>query len=99
MCNQACCSIRLAPVSKVLKTISEDTRLKILCMLKGGEQCVCEIQEALRLPHTLVLHHLNKLKSIGLIQLRKENKYTFYRLELDAYGQFLRDLNLLLGVR
>jgi len=98
MPKNSCSSISINPISKALKTIAEDNRLKILCLLKGQEFCVCELEEALGLPHNLLLHHINKLKKIGLITSRKQQKYTYYSLQNDNYKQFLKDLNFLLEV-
>lgn len=99
MQNDTCCAIALAPISKTLKTIAEGNRLKILCLLKAKESCVCELQEELGLPHNLLVHHLSKLKNVGLIESRKQHKYTYYKLKQDHYQQFLRDINSLLEVK
>jgi len=99
MRETSCCSITLDPISKTLKTIAEDNRLRILCLLKSKEHCVCELQEALGLPHNLLVHHLGKLKNVGLIESRKQHKYTYYRLSQDHYQQFLKDINFLLEVK
>jgi len=64
----------------ILKKISEPNRLKILCLLKDGEKCVCDIWQCLKLPQNLVSHHLKVLKNLGLITSRKEGLKVFYKL-------------------
>lgn len=59
--KQDCCAY-IGESIPFLKTVSEENRLKILCFLKSGEKCVCEIEEFLHLPQNLVSHHLKKLK-------------------------------------
>ena len=64
----------------MLGAFSDKTRLRILHLLKGGEHCVAEIVEALRLPQPKVSQHLAGLKSAGLIRCRKISRWCYYRL-------------------
>ena len=41
-----------------LRIIAEENRIRILCMLKNGPKCVCEIWPALDLTQNLTSHHL-----------------------------------------
>jgi ArsR family transcriptional regulator len=66
--------------AKILEKISEPSRLKILCLLKSGEKCVCDIWQCLKLPQNLVSHHLKVLKDFGLISSKKEGLKVFYKL-------------------
>jgi len=70
----------LSEVVNFLKVISEENRLKILCILQKGELCVCEIWQILDLPQNLVSHHLKVLKDFGLIESRKESTKVIYSL-------------------
>ena len=71
-----------------LKVISEENRLKILCILRKREMCVCEIWENLDLPQNLVSHHLKVLKDFGLIKSRKESTKVIYALDHKNYNEF-----------
>jgi len=85
-----------AEVSKTvefLKALSEENRLKILCILREGEQCVCDIWQYLDLPQNLVSHHLKVLKDFGLISSRKEGLKVFYKLNKEATKENLKLLN------
>ena len=70
----------IAQTAAILKLLAEENRLKILCILKNGEHCVCEIIKHLALPQNLVSHHLNKLKEAGLIQGEKDGLWVHYSL-------------------
>jgi len=72
-----------------LKVISEENRLKILCILQKQEKCVCEIWQLLDLPQNLVSHHLKILKDFGLINSRKEGTKVFYFLEQKNIKKFI----------
>ena len=63
-----------------LKVIAEANRLRIICFLKKKERCVCEIVEALNMPHNLASHHLKALKSVGLLTSLRKGKYVFYKI-------------------
>jgi len=67
--------------AEFLKIISETNRLKIICVLRDGEKCVCEIWQFLNLPQNLVSHHLKALKKFGLIQSKKEGTKVIYSLK------------------
>jgi len=79
MKNTPCCQngskskIDLQKVTDFLKLINEPNRLKILCFLREGEQCVCDIWKTLEIPQNLTSHHLKVLKDFGLID-SKQNK-------------------------
>jgi len=70
----------LADTVDFLKVIAEANRLKILCMLRTGEKCVCDIWKFLDLPQNLVSHHLKVLKDSKLIESRKDGLKVFYSL-------------------
>jgi ArsR family transcriptional regulator len=70
----------IAQTAAILKLLAEENRLKILCILKGGEHCACKIIEHLGLPQNLVSHHLKKLKMAELIQGRKNGTWIHYSL-------------------
>ena len=77
----------------LLKAISEENRLKILCLLKKGERCVCDIWQDLGIPQNLASHHLKILKEEGLITSRKEGLSVYYRANNEKLSKF----NLLLN--
>jgi len=70
----------IAQTAAILKLLAEENRLKILCMLKSGEHCVCEITKHLGLPQNLASHHLNKLKEAELITGEKIGVWIHYSL-------------------
>lgn len=70
----------IAITADFLRVIAEDNRLKILCLLKKGEKCVCEIWQFLNLPQNLTSHHLKVLKDFGLLNSRKDGLKIYYSL-------------------
>ncbi|MDD4625175.1 MAG: metalloregulator ArsR/SmtB family transcription factor [Candidatus Paceibacterota bacterium] len=70
----------IAQIAAILKLLAEENRLKILCILKDGEHCACQVIKHLGLPQNLVSHHLNKLKKAELVEGRKEGVWIYYSL-------------------
>lgn len=86
MGSYKCCSNdkikseEVGELSTFLKLISENSRLQILCILKNGEHCVCELMEGTKLSQSLISHHLKDLKDAGLVVDRKDSKWVYYSL-------------------
>jgi len=76
-----------------LRIIAEDNRLKIICLLKNGERCVCEIQKLLALPQNLISHHLKVLKDFGLLFSRKDGLKMYYSLSDKNLNKYKKQLN------
>jgi ArsR family transcriptional regulator len=64
----------------VFKALTDETRLKIIKLLEHGELCVCDIVAALEMQQSRVSFHLGVLKEAGLLQDRKQGKWTHYRI-------------------
>ncbi len=71
-----------------LKIVSDGNRLKILCLLKSRELCVCELYEHLDLAQNLVSSHLKILKDFGLIEVRQEGKKNYYRINSKSFKTY-----------
>lgn len=76
-----------------LKTISEENRLRILCLLQREELCVCEIQKHLELSQNLTSHHLKVLRELGLIEFRKEGTNVIYSLSSKVTRKYIKLLS------
>ena len=73
-------STRLTHIEALFKALADATRLRILALLDGGEICVCEIHDALKLPQSTVSRHLAYLRRAGLVETRREGLWIHYRL-------------------
>lgn len=82
--------------AELLKIVAEENRLKILCALKDGERCVCDIWRDLGLPQNLASHHLKVLKDAGLIDPRKEGLNVRYSINKKAMEKFNFSLHIFL---
>lgn len=73
-------SYKIKELSSLLKLISENSRLQILCLLKNEKHCVCELAELSKLSQSLISHHLKDLKDTNLVIDQKESKWVYYSL-------------------
>lgn len=75
--------------------LSDETRVRIVDLLRGGEHCVCELTEALELSQSLLSFHLKVLKGAGLVRDRREGRWAYYALNarvIEGIGAFVREL-------
>lgn len=81
--------------AQLFKALSDDTRMRIMCLLLEGELCVCDLMAILGLPQSTVSRHLAYLKNSGLVNDRRQGVWMHYRLT-ENDSAFHRDLiNLL----
>lgn len=78
---------------RYLKTLADQTRLRILGLLANQPRSVEELAHLLDLKAPTVSWHLGKLKELDLVQMRAEGNTHVYRLN----GKGLGKINHLLG--
>lgn len=80
--------------------LADETRLRLLHLIKGGEICVCHLQDVLQTNQPKISRHLAYLRKAGLVESRRDGRWTHYRLrKLDRglesiLSQTLRSLKL-----
>lgn len=84
----------LTQLSSTLKMICEENRMRVLCFLMQGERCVNEIAAALRLPQSLVSHHLKVLWREGVVNRSRDEQDSRW-IHYSVNREVLADLNAL----
>jgi len=69
--------------SNLLKALSHEGRLMILCHLVSGEKSVTELERLLHARQAAVSQQLSRLRFEGLVRPRREGKATYYSLTDD----------------
>lgn len=77
---------------KIMKALSDPTRVKIVKALQHKEMCVCELTEALGVAQSTVSNHLNKLETAGLVARQKDGLWVNYWLETDSDNPYARQM-------
>jgi len=67
-------------LTRIVKALADEQRLKLLAALREEEVCVCQLTELLGLAPSTVSKHLSVLQQAGLIVGRKEGRWVHYRL-------------------
>jgi ArsR family transcriptional regulator len=70
--------------AQLFHALSDETRLQILDLLADGEQCVCDLTDALKAGQSRLSFHLRTLKDAGLLTDRREGRWVYYALNEDA---------------
>jgi ArsR family transcriptional regulator len=60
------------------KTLSDETRLRILVLLCSKELCVCELCDILGESQPKVSRHLAKLRDLGFVKDERQGQWIFY---------------------
>ena len=66
--------------TKVMKALSDPSRVRILKMLQRKQMCVCEIQKALGIAQSTASKHLKILEEAGLTTYKKDGLWVNYTL-------------------
>lgn len=79
---------------KMLKSLADETRLRIVILLAQGEMCVCELEHILGTTQSNVSKHLEKLLSAGIVEQNKKAQWIYYRISenLKKEFPFIKDL-------
>ncbi|MBN2084724.1 MAG: winged helix-turn-helix transcriptional regulator [Anaerolineales bacterium] len=64
--------------SAVFKSLGHPARLAILDALRGGEQCVCHLENVLGMRQAYLSQQLAVLKEAGLVRDRREGWNIYY---------------------
>ncbi len=64
----------------ISKALADESRVRMLLALRGGELCVCQITELFGLAPSTISKHLSILYQAGLVESRKEGRWIYYRL-------------------
>ncbi|MEO0100895.1 MAG: metalloregulator ArsR/SmtB family transcription factor [candidate division WOR-3 bacterium] len=85
--------MNIREATRCFKVLGEETRLRILWILKKAERelCVCEIMKVLKKSQPHISRHLRELKICGLVKERKEGRWVFYSLN-PKVNQFYHSL-------
>ncbi len=88
----------LSSTSRLLKALGDETRLRLLNLLRKGELAVGELQEILNMGQSRISTQLTHMKEVGLVRDRRAGRRSYYSLcsdgPLELVGQVLDDADL-----
>ena len=78
--------------STLLKAMSNQHRLMVLCQLVPGEKCVSDLEEIVGLSQSALSQHLARLRRDNLVSTRREAQTIFYSLSGDEASAVIETL-------
>jgi ArsR family transcriptional regulator, arsenate/arsenite/antimonite-responsive transcriptional repressor len=75
--------------------LGAEPRLEILRLLLAAHpegMVAGEVQEEMGIPGSTLSHHLEKLKQVGLVNVRREGTYLWYAADTDALREVMNFL-------
>ena len=78
---------------QIFKTLADPTRLRLLFLLEREELAVQELMQVLEMAQSTVSRHLGILRDAGLLRVRREGTFVYYRLT-SAEGEWREVWNL-----
>jgi len=70
-----------------LKSISNETKLRLVSLLIENELCVCEFEEITNIRQVNISKNLISLKDAGIVEARREKQRAFYYLSEEFMNQ------------
>ncbi len=64
----------------LLKALSHESRLLILCILVAGERSVSELEEIMNMPQAAVSQQLARLRFDRLVKTRRDGRMVYYSI-------------------
>ena len=88
----------LRQTAEQMSSFGDETRIGIINFLLTGEKNVGDIAAAVGIPVVNASHHLNKLKSTGVLKDRKEGRFVMYSLNPELVNKTGNKTTLKMGL-
>ncbi|WMS87919.1 ArsR/SmtB family transcription factor [Pleionea litopenaei] len=82
-----------AEASRLLKALSNESRLLILCLLSQGEMSVTELNEKVTISQSALSQHLAVLRNDHLVETRRESQTIYYSIAKGPAAQIINTLH------
>ena len=92
---QSTASERVAKYADMFSAMGTEPRLRIMQLLLSAHPeglVVQEIQAELEIPNSTLSHHLDKLRTEGLVEIQREGTFLRYTANTDALQELLQFL-------
>ena len=76
-------------MAELFKALGDENRLKLLEELKEGEKNAGELLEKLSVTQPTLSHHMKILCDSGIVDSRKDGKWTYYKISEERVGGLL----------
>ena len=84
-------------LARILKVLSVDTRVRIVCLLRGQALCVNALASRLGVTQGAISQHLRVMRDARLVIDEKRGLYVHYRLNEETLAVWQEAIDQLLG--
>lgn len=81
----------------VLKALADETRLRIIDMLRCGELCACKMLKQFSITQPTLSYHMKILTECGLVEARREGAWIHYSLCAQRAQEITQYLDVLMA--
>lgn len=79
--------------ARILRSLANENRLLLLCLLAGGEHSVSELNARVPISQSALSQHLALLRESGLVNTRREAQTIYYSLADGPAGRIIQLLH------
>ena len=79
-------------LTKTLKVLSDESRLRVLNLLMERECCVCEVMQVMEISQSKASRILSALYDAGILRLRREGRWALYSMDVDGMKDYAKDI-------
>jgi DNA-binding transcriptional ArsR family regulator len=98
MANIKFTSKSIKKVARLLRTVGQPSRLKIMLAIGEGEVCVCHLESLLGMRQAYISQHLMALRQANLVEDRRDGRYIYYRVSNPGMLALIRQAAELTGL-
>ena len=81
---------------RVMKALSDETRLRILNVLLERECCVCEVMQTLDISQSRASRNLGILQDAGFLKATRDGAWVLYSVDWEAANRYATSLTKLM---
>ena len=79
-------------LTKCLKALSDESRLRVLNLILERECCVCEVMQVMEISQSKASRILSALYDAGLLRLRKEGRWALYSINKEGMNDYMPEI-------
>lgn len=91
--------VKARKATDMLKALSHEGRLLILCLLTEGEKSVSDIENGMDMPQAAVSQQLARLRLDGMVTARRDGRNIYYSIASKDVTRLISTLHDLLDTR
>ena len=77
---------------KAMKSLSDETRLRILNLFLERECCVCEVMQVLGITQSTASRSLGALYDAGFLKRRREGTWAFFSINTEGMAEYYSEI-------